>query len=315
LIESILLGYPIPKLTIRQITDLATRKTTSEIVDGQQRTRAIVDFHNNQFAISRRSEVEDARGCRYDDLPDELKKQFLSFAVQADVFSGARDEEIIEMFRRINSHNVSLNKEEQRHAMYQGGMKWLVYSLAKNAGPMFERFEVFKVKQFARMADVKLIAEIVHALLNGITTTSAVKLDQLYAAYNSPPAEEGVFFPGSYEIEERFDAAWEALSRLDAIQGTSMVKAFNVYALLLALMHARSPIRTLHEVGVGGRGLCDWGEMGDRLVCLASIIDLPDDDKPSDPAMRRLWEAADKSTNTAEHRTVRFKAFLAAVSR
>lgn len=73
LIESIILGFPIPKLYIRESTDLKTRSMKSEIIDGQQRSMAIWHFYEGKFAISKRSELEDARGCFYDDLDDELK--------------------------------------------------------------------------------------------------------------------------------------------------------------------------------------------------------------------------------------------------
>lgn len=316
LIESILLGYPLPKLTVRQMTDLVTRSTTSEIVDGQQRTRAIVDFYDNEFAISRKSEISTARGCRYDSLPDELKQQFLSFSVQADVFSGALDDEIIEMFRRINSNTVSLNKEEQRHARFQGGMKWLVYNTARTAAPLFERFRVFKVKQFARMADAKLIAEVVHAVLKGISTTTANKLDSLYDEFNAvPDLDSGALFPGSQVVEQRFESAFTAFSAMDALIDSPMTKPFNTYALLLALMHAQEAIDTIPERFVGGRGLKPPREAEAALLELGQIMELDDDQKPDDRKLKELWEAASKSTNTAEHRTVRFGAFLSALSR
>jgi uncharacterized protein with ParB-like and HNH nuclease domain len=44
LIESILLGYPLPKFYLYPITDTKQRRSLKEIVDGQQRTMAIVDF-------------------------------------------------------------------------------------------------------------------------------------------------------------------------------------------------------------------------------------------------------------------------------
>lgn len=49
LIESILLGYPIPKLYLYQQTDLKSRKTIKHIVDGQQRSFTILDFYENKF--------------------------------------------------------------------------------------------------------------------------------------------------------------------------------------------------------------------------------------------------------------------------
>ena len=44
LIESMLLGFPIPKMALYQITDRDARTSTREIVDGQQRTEAIKQF-------------------------------------------------------------------------------------------------------------------------------------------------------------------------------------------------------------------------------------------------------------------------------
>jgi hypothetical protein len=53
LIDTILAGYPIPKLILSQRTDLATRKTRQELVDGQQRTAAIIEFLGDKFSLSR----------------------------------------------------------------------------------------------------------------------------------------------------------------------------------------------------------------------------------------------------------------------
>ena len=44
LIETILLGYPIPKMVFHQKTDVVTRATVREIVDGQQRSMALLQF-------------------------------------------------------------------------------------------------------------------------------------------------------------------------------------------------------------------------------------------------------------------------------
>ena len=52
LIDTVLNGFPIPKLTLYPATDLRTRRTTYEIVDGQQRTQAIVGFFQDEYAIS-----------------------------------------------------------------------------------------------------------------------------------------------------------------------------------------------------------------------------------------------------------------------
>src|SRR5438552_1917392 len=68
LIETILLSYPMPKLSLFQVLDVKSKKTIKEIVDGQQRSRAIFDFYNDKFSLARSSEVESAAGKSYSQL-------------------------------------------------------------------------------------------------------------------------------------------------------------------------------------------------------------------------------------------------------
>lgn len=51
LIETILLGYPIPQFSHHLVTDLKTRSTRRFVVDGQQRTKAIYDFYCGELRL------------------------------------------------------------------------------------------------------------------------------------------------------------------------------------------------------------------------------------------------------------------------
>ena len=84
-----------------------TRKTRKEVVDGQQRTAAITEFLENKYALSR----GDYAGHRFNNLDDTAKRAFLDYPLSADVFTSATDEEIREVFRRINSYQVPLNRQ------------------------------------------------------------------------------------------------------------------------------------------------------------------------------------------------------------
>ena len=89
LIETILKSYPIPKFFLFPQTDLKSRKTHREIVDGQQRSRAIFDFYNDQFPLSHSSEIPEAAGKYYSELADELQQAFLDYALSVDFFLAA----------------------------------------------------------------------------------------------------------------------------------------------------------------------------------------------------------------------------------
>lgn len=50
-IDTIIRGLPLPKIFMQQEVDLETRKTVRQIVDGQQRIRAILSFIEDGFKI------------------------------------------------------------------------------------------------------------------------------------------------------------------------------------------------------------------------------------------------------------------------
>lgn len=51
LIDTILRNYPMPPIFISQTFNLSERKTKREVIDGQQRSRAILGFYNNEFPV------------------------------------------------------------------------------------------------------------------------------------------------------------------------------------------------------------------------------------------------------------------------
>src|ERR1700685_1871367 len=74
LIETILKGFPIPKLCLYQVTDVKSRTTHKEIVDGQQRSVAIFDFFNNKFRLSKNDD-NDISQRKYSDLDIEYQQK------------------------------------------------------------------------------------------------------------------------------------------------------------------------------------------------------------------------------------------------
>jgi len=81
LIETVLKGFPIPKLYLYQVTDIKSRQTYKEIVDGQQRSVAIFDFFSDQFKISKSTDNEDISNRKYSELDPEYQQKFLEYAI------------------------------------------------------------------------------------------------------------------------------------------------------------------------------------------------------------------------------------------
>lgn len=303
LIETILLGYPMPKIYVSQVTDLKTRKTRREIVDGQQRSTAIHDYFKNKFKLSKKAQPEEAAGKSFEELDPVLQQRFISYSLSVDQFVGATPENIREMFRRMNSYTVPLNTEEKRHAQFQGDFKWYIYRLSVQYAQALENAGVFTEKQLARMADAKLFTEVTHALLNGITTTSSESLKALYAKHDKGFTEEAA-------MTKRLSGAVDSLLDLDGIHGSSLMKPYHIYSLLLALTHSRSAVSKLKDVYVFQGKRASNDVIQNNLTRLIAAIEDPD---AAPKKLQPFISASGESTNTAENRKQRFVFFCRAV--
>ena len=241
LIESILLGYPIPKIFLFQKTDLKSKKTIKEIVDGQQRSKAINDFFLNKLAISLKSKIAEAAGRKYEQLGENLQGAFLNYQLSVDLFLSSTPREIREAFRRLNSYTVPLNPEEKRHAEYQGEFKWFVHELTTDYEESFLDMGVFGEKQIVRMQDAKLITEVTHSILHGIETTKSPQLDDVYRANDNEFAQRQM-------IEKRITKALDWLVQIRDIHNGALMAPHVFYSLILAVSHTQKPCDTMQEV-------------------------------------------------------------------
>jgi hypothetical protein len=230
LIETILLGYPVPKLYLYQVLDLRSRKTYKEIVDGQQRSVTIFQFYSDELRLADSLETEEIAGKVYSELDPEFQSKFLEYALAIDTFLSATQPEIVDAFRRMNSYTVPLNPEEQRHAVFQGPFKWFIANLAKRQEAVFFNIGLFSQKQLVRMADAKLLTEVCDALENGIRTTNKAILDGLYRVKDEK-------FPEQIEFDLWITDAVETLRRWTSIHNTSLIKPYITYSLILSIIH------------------------------------------------------------------------------
>ncbi|MGR3937019.1 DUF262 domain-containing protein [Streptomyces sp. BRA346] len=128
LIDSILRGYDMPKIYLRKISG---GKYKYEVIDGQQRLRALWAFLDDEYTIGSESE----------DLPGDLTGKFYSqvskddqdkvglFKVSISEIRDASDLSVRELFLRLQN-GVSLNQAEKRNAV-AGPVRDFVNELAE----------------------------------------------------------------------------------------------------------------------------------------------------------------------------------------
>lgn len=129
-IDSMLRGYDIPKLYLRETN---TDGYTWEVIDGQQRLKAIWDYFAGRFPLSRDSdpvESHSVAGVKYGKLPPSLINLLNNYQLSVVIIDKATDDEIEDMFIRLQN-GVPLNTAERRHAI-SGQMRDFVQNLAEN---------------------------------------------------------------------------------------------------------------------------------------------------------------------------------------
>ena len=230
LIDTIIRGLPIPPIFMRQKIDVNTRKTYREIIDGQQRIRAIIDFVNDKFVISR-SHNELYGNKMFSQLDDEIKESILDYDLFAEIINETEDAVIYDMFARLNTNNCVLNYQELRNAKYWGEFKVASYNTAAQYRELFNENRLFNDKQFSRMSDVELISSLFDLVINGIENETPSSLNKLYSKYDES-------FDIYNDVKKKFDGTMNVVDYIykylngNVICFTSKTYFYTLFAML-----------------------------------------------------------------------------------
>lgn len=229
LIDTVLKDKPLPKIFIRATTDPKTRKTVREIVDGQQRIRTILSFVKDAFKISK-IHNDDFGGKTYSELPEEVQADFLKYEISVDLLLDLSDREVLDIFARLNTYSVSLNKQELFNAKYFGYFKQLVYQLSGDYYTFWIENKIFTERKIVRMAEAELVTDLLIAILEGIQSKKSA--DKYYQKYDES-------FDNRKIVEGNFKATIDLIGTLfgDTLEGTEFRTVPNFYALFVALYH------------------------------------------------------------------------------
>jgi hypothetical protein len=185
LVDTILRGKPMPKVLITQ--RLIDGRNVRTVVDGQQRLRAILEYLGDDFAVMRTHNQEFA-GRRYSELPDSIRSDFWQYEIGVDVLFDTELSELLDIFARLNTYSVKLNSTELLNATYLGAFKTTAHELGHNYAGYLLESRVLTNAQVARMGEVELSADLLGALLDGISSRKAIP--SFYKNYDD--AEEDV---------------------------------------------------------------------------------------------------------------------------
>ena len=134
LIESFITNFPVPPILLYQ-----RHYNSYEVIDGQQRIRAIKEFYQNKLVLTGLELWPELNGMKYDDLPSIIQRAINRKSIEwvAILKNDNLEEEEAQRlrqlaFERLSTQGVSREKQEIRNALYKGPFNDLLVKLSAN---------------------------------------------------------------------------------------------------------------------------------------------------------------------------------------
>jgi hypothetical protein len=238
LVESILMGYPIPEIYI-QLRTTSAGESSFTVVDGQQRISAILAFlglkeedEDNGFELAYLDPDSEWRNLSWDDLTEEQRARFFGHLLTVRILDDFSDEQIRDLFRRLNKYLTKLSDQEIRNATYSGPLIRFAQSVADDG--FWAENRIVSAEDIRRMRDIEFMSELTIGLIHGPQGGSRKVIDDFYAQYE----EYGEEFPSQVFVRRRFARTLETIQELfPDIKTTRWRNKTDFYTLFVALAH------------------------------------------------------------------------------
>jgi len=200
-IDTILMNFPFPEIYIASDElDISSLQSKELVVDGKQRLSTIVDYIQNRNDFQNQNRI-----TPFDDLETSDKKEFLNYLITVKDLKDIGQDNIIEVFKRINSTNYSLNSNEILNAEFGGGefaifckqlidKEYLITEketsilvtegIRNDVADFFENNAIFSGNDIKRMFDSQYLMLIVSTILEGSYFGRSSKINHYLEKYN-----------------------------------------------------------------------------------------------------------------------------------
>ncbi|MEU9082491.1 DUF262 domain-containing protein [Streptomyces sp. NPDC048357] len=282
LMETILLGYPIPEIYLSYETSPDGEQTAS-VVDGQQRLTSLLAFLENKFPLDGLEDEklgEKFEGKFFRELPEEVRRDFFEYRFPIRRLSNLADEFVRAVFARVNRVNMVLTEQELRNALLPGPFNDFLKDCAEHE--LSTVSGVFSGERRKRGGDLEFYAEVFGTCIFGLSN----KKTELNERYDEISAD----------FEDYQDRSAEFLNLLTLLSGTGKwvgrTRWSNIVDMF-TLLHAswglreelfstdsrqRTQIRDLLDLfqrAVSARKRNgENGETADLLQSLAAMVDM-----------------------------------------
>jgi hypothetical protein len=170
-------------------------------------------------------------------LPEDARKKFLGYNLSIDVLNDMSYADTLDIFARINSYTVILEKQELFNALYVGNFKQLAFGCGNKYAEFFLEAGVLTKDKIARMGEIVLSSDFLMNIIDGIQ--SANNIETYYKKYEDKELPK-------VDAEKIFDNVMTYISEIypdSELSTTIWKKPALFYTLFIALAHTIRPIK------------------------------------------------------------------------
>lgn len=256
-IDTILNTYPFPEIYVANgPVDVDTGEGQQLLVDGQQRVTTIDDYFRGDPS------THGSVIPPYSSLSKEEKEAFLNYDVAVRDLGSVTNEEIIEVFRRINSTKYSLNEVEINNAIYAGELMRLAGAFSEHE--FFDAHKVFRATDIKRMGDVRFLLQVIITMMAGYFNR-----DELFEEYLSK-YNDG--FPQRDEIADRLISCMAYIDECGFSSKSRIWKKSDLFTALIQI-----------DMALGHRALPEPSAAVERIQMFYARVDEEGIESPDVP--------------------------------
>lgn len=235
-LDTIFNGYPCPPLFLyKTLSDEGV--ATYHVVDGKQRLETIINFSENKISIGHEIADQDLAGKKWKSIGIEQRRKFWNYQLAVEMLDSVDNAFVKEIFDRYNRTSKNLERQELRHAKYDGWFASTAESETQKAE--WKSLGIVTTAAARRMKDVQFISELMLTLTKGkISGFDQDELDEYYAKFDSPTEADPTF--SEEEFTNRFEAIKQWILSIESYDKTvsSLAKTYtNFYSLWCMSLH------------------------------------------------------------------------------
>jgi len=273
-------NLPFPEIFIATgQLDTKSMRRENWLVDGQQRISTLQAYVRGSPDLILKSVKP------YAELTEDEKTRFLNYEVAVRDLGTVTEEQIKDIFSRINSTDYALNTMEKQNALYSGAYKQFSENLSHD--PFFERHNVFTLVDQRRMRDLDFCVILTTTLLSTYYHRGELNREYL-TRYNDDFTERD-------RLRRELEAVFDFVERCGFDDKARVWKKTDLFTLLVEL-HSAIVVRRLplDAVPVGVR-LATFYSQVDDLYKMGRTAD--SNAAQIEPEVFGYLKAATKATN------------------